>query len=543
MKFSPRQAMLGLAVAGLLAVFAALDPRTHTASVSAAPAADQPLDRVPADAGLFIHFRAGDLWDSNPTILGLRKDFAKELEPALKAAEKETGLRPENLNSLTFHFPKIPQGPGDEQLFVVQVSTKKPYDKQTVLAGLRRKGETAKDGVVKLQQNFVLHLTSDTQFTVLHESLLDEFKKGPPKAKDGVMADAIKAAREGKNALVFGLDPSGLPAELFSAAPPELQPFLPLLKSKSIILQANLDKKLTAEFRFIGENEEKAIDSERSFNLLMKLAEDGIGTLLKDEKQAEDLKPLLPTLTEIQKVVSEVKAKRDGNVTTATVAINADPALAKPLVNLVLKPQMASARARSSNNLKQIGLALHNYHDKYGAFPPAAIVDKKGKALLSWRVAILPFIEQDNLYKQFKLDEPWDSEHNIKLSKKLVKVYSLPYGEPKKGEEHYTNYRVFVGNGAAFDTVQGVTLPQFTDGTSNTLLAFEAAEATPWAKPDEIEFDPKQQEISKHFRFQDGKVCMVLFADGSVRAFPNTIADNILKLLIQRDDGMVIPDF
>src|SRR5262245_31664257 len=542
MKLSPRQASFGLAAAGLMAMLALVGPRSGPNQVTAAPAVDQPLDRVPADAGLLIHFRAGDLWDSHPAIVGLRKDFAKELDPGLKTVEKETGLRPEHINSVTFHFPKLPQGPGDEQVFIIQVTTKKPYDKETVLSGLRAKGEKAKGDVVKLREQFVLHLTSDTQFTVLHESLLDEFKKGQPKAKDGVMAEAIKAARDSKNTLVLGLDPSGLPAELFSAAPAELQPFLPLLKSKSIILQASLDKKLTAQVRFIGENEEKAIDAERSFNLLMKLAEDGIGTVLKDDKLADDVKPLVPSLTELQKSVREVKAKRDGNTTSAELAIAADPALAKPLINLIVRPQGGNARARSSNNLKQIGLALHNYHDANGVFPAAAIVDKKGKPLLSWRVAILPYIEQDNLYKKFKLDEPWDSETNIKLSKTVVKTYQLPYGEPKRGEEHFTHYRAFVGNGAAFDMIQGIRIVQFTDGTSNTILAFEAAEGTPWAKPDEIEFDP-QKPVKKHFRFEGDKTCMALLADGSVRAFSKTIAEDILKLLIQRDDGMPIPDF
>jgi hypothetical protein len=226
-------------------------------------------------------------------------------------------------------------------------------------------------------------------------------------------------------------------------------------------------------------------------------------------------------------------------VTTAKASLKADPELVRPIVALVLRPQMASARLQSANNLKQIGLALHNYHDVNGVLPAAAIVDKKGKPLLSWRVAILPYVEQDNLYKQFKLDEPWDSEHNLKLAKTIVKVYQLPYGDSKPGMTHY---RAFVGNGAAFDMVQGIKFAQFTDGTSNTLLAFEAAESVPWTKPDEIEFDP-QKPMLKHLRFEGNKVCQLLFADGSVRAVPNTLAENILKLIIQRDDGMPIPDF
>ncbi len=73
--------------------------------------------------------------------------------------------------------------------------------------------------------------------------------------------------------------------------------------------------------------------------------------------------------------------------------------------------------------MKQFGLALHNYYDTNHCLPPAPLVDAKGKPLLSWRVAILPFLEQDNLYRQFKLDEPWDSEHNKKLISKMPKIY------------------------------------------------------------------------------------------------------------------------
>jgi len=386
----------------------------------------------------------------------------------------------------------------------------------------------------------VVHLTGDAQFTVLHETLLDDFKNGPPKAADGVMSEAIKAARSGKNALVVGLDPSALPAEIFTAAPPELQPFLPLLKSKAIVLRANLDKELSAEIRFLGENEDKAVEAERSFNLLMKLADEGLANVVKTEKPTDDLKPLLPALTELQKVVQGIKAERRGTETSARASLKADPALARPIVAALLRPTVAAARSRSQNNLKQIGLALHNFADiGGGVFPAAAIVDKKGKALLSWRVAILPYVEQDNLYKQFHLDEPWDSEHNKKLIDRMPKTYALPYGDSKPGVTHY---RVFVGKGAAFEMVQGLRLPaDFPDGTSNTMLVFEAADGVPWTKPDEIEFDP-QQPMVKHLRFEN-TVCNILLADGSVRAVPKTIRDEVLKLVIQRDDGQPIPDF
>jgi prepilin-type processing-associated H-X9-DG protein len=519
--------MLGLAATALLAL--------------PARAAVSPLDRVPADAGLFAHLKAGDLWN-HPAVNEIKKAYPKELEKALKNLEDETGLRPEQIDSITFHYPKLPMGPGDEALFVLQVTTKTPYANDTLLKGLRGKDAKANGDLIRLREKMVLHLTSETQFSVMHESLLDEFQKGKTKSTDGVMADALKAARAGKHALVVGFDPSGLPAEIFSTAPPELQPFLPLLKSRSITLLANLDKELTASVRFAQENEEKAIDAERSFNLLMKLADDAITTAFAEGAKNEEVKAMKPALTEIQKVVKGLQAKRAGTVVTADVSLRADPLLAKPIVSFFLKPQAASARLQSANNLKQIGLAMHNYHDVNGVFPAAAIVDKKGKPLLSWRVAILPYIEQDNLYKQFHLDEPWDSEHNKKLAEVVVKTYQLPYEGRDEKKLHYTNYRVFVGNGAVFDMVQGCKISEIVDGTSNTILAFEGAESTPWTKPDEIEFDPKKPMI-KHLRFQDNSACNLLFCDGSVRTVSSKLSEEILRLLIQKDDGMPIPDF
>src|SRR5579884_2292255 len=88
--------------------------------------------------------------------------------------------------------------------------------------------------------------------------------------------------------------------------------------------------------------------------------------------------------------------------------------------------RQAAARTRSSNRLRQIGIAMHNYNDTYGHLPTQAIYGKDGKPLLSWRVLILPFMEQGALYKQFHLDEPWDSAHNKELRGQMPKTYRLP---------------------------------------------------------------------------------------------------------------------
>ena len=113
--------------------------------------------------------------------------------------------------------------------------------------------------------------------------------------------------------------------------------------------------------------------------------------------------------------------------------------------------QEKKKQLRSSNNLKQIGVALHNYHGVYKTLPPPAKT-ADGKPLLSWRVLILPFLEDDdNLYAQFKLDEPWDSPHNIKLLTKMPEVYAHP-ADPEAAKKGLTYYQVFVGEPGGFPT-------------------------------------------------------------------------------------------
>ncbi len=92
----------------------------------------------------------------------------------------------------------------------------------------------------------------------------------------------------------------------------------------------------------------------------------------------------------------------------------------------------AARRAWCINNLKQIGFALHNYHETWKQFPPAAITDKNGKPLLSWRVAILPFTDHSQLHEKFHLDEPWDSPHNFALLKEMPSYYACPSDMERK---------------------------------------------------------------------------------------------------------------
>jgi uncharacterized protein (TIGR03067 family) len=198
--------------------------------------------------------------------------------------------------------------------------------------------------------------------------------------------------------------------------------------------------------------------------------------------------------------------------------------------------QEGALKTASANNLKIIGIAMHNYLDSNrGAFPPAAIYSKDGKALLSWRVAILPYLDQGNLYREFKLDEAWDSPHNKKLLDKMPKVYAPVAGDAK---EYSTFYRVLTGPGTIFEGTKGTRITSITDGTSNTILVVEAGEAVPWTKPEELPYDASKPLPKLGGMFKGG--FNALFADAAVRFIRANADPQLLRLAITRSDGKVL---
>ena len=197
----------------------------------------------------------------------------------------------------------------------------------------------------------------------------------------------------------------------------------------------------------------------------------------------------------------------------------------------------ANLKTQDQNNLKQMALAMHTYHDTYKQLPLPALYSKDGKPLLSWRVAILPFIEQNNLYNEFKLNEPWDSPHNQKLLAKMPGIYAPVNGKTK--QPHATYYQVFVGPGTPFEGDKKLRLNNITDGTSNTVMIVEAAEAVPWTKPADLPFDAKKKELPKlGGQFPDG--FFMALCDGSTLWVHRRYDARILRAMITRSGGEVV---
>jgi hypothetical protein len=147
------------------------------------------------------------------------------------------------------------------------------------------------------------------------------------------------------------------------------------------------------------------------------------------------------------------------------------------------------ARRTDAAQLRRIGQAMYAYNDDHGHLPPAALKDVNNQPLLSWRVALLPYLGEQELYEQFHLDEPWDSRHNAALVHRMPKVYGYP-ADPDGAAEGLTYYRVFVGNFTPFGVEGGPGIPRdFENGTSHMILVAAAAEPVPWTKPEELACD------------------------------------------------------
>jgi hypothetical protein len=202
---------------------------------------------------------------------------------------------------------------------------------------------------------------------------------------------------------------------------------------------------------------------------------------------------------------------------------------------------LKAAQQRSIKNLQELMMALWNYHEINDHFPPALIYDKSGKPLLSWRVLLLPYLDQDDLFAQFHLNEPWDSPHNKPLLAKMPRRYAPPL--PGKTKEKYaTFYQVFVGDGTIFEGREGMSVADITDGTSCTIAIAEAAYAVPWTKPADLPYDAKKP-LPKLGGLFDGGFHASL-ADGSARFVSSKVTERTLRAAITRNSGDILgPDF
>ena len=208
-------------------------------------------------------------------------------------------------------------------------------------------------------------------------------------------------------------------------------------------------------------------------------------------------------------------------------------ALLWPAVNRVRE---VARTASCMSNMKQIGLAMHAYNDANGSFPPAYTTDKDGKPLHSWRVLILPFMDQEALYSQIKLDEPWDSPHNKQFADKMPPEFSCP-SDPNQ-LKGITNYAMLVGPNAISTGPKSRKLTEITDGTANTIMVAETTGGKiNWMEPRDLDvetmtFDLNDDTTGNEMSSHHPAAVNAIYCDGSVRSLTK-FSDNIADLKAQ----------
>jgi hypothetical protein len=211
-----------------------------------------------------------------------------------------------------------------------------------------------------------------------------------------------------------------------------------------------------------------------------------------------------------------------------------------------------SMRGQAASKMREIGAAFNDYDAHVGQLPPVALLDTNGRPLLSWRVLLLPYLGERELFKEFHLDETWDSPHNIALLPRMPHVFrAVQYpADERMPEESSTFCQVFTGKGTIFDGTQRRTLAQVADegGTSNVILAIEAGTPVPWTKPADLEYDddkplpplggvfPGKRRLN---RFGERSVngFHILLADAHTVFIWRNISDETLRSAIRRKEG------
>lgn len=563
MRYATRAGAVAM-TAALAAVLLQAGSRPLAVAADSQPEVDADLALVPADAVGFVHIRAADLW-KNEIFAGFRQTFESAGPKALAALDSQFVPKVSTFDRATTF---LLLGEQHQPLPYIVLQFTAPFNPDDVanayLPGADKTNHGGKTVYHGGRSDFDLYFPDNRHIVIAApDTMLRYLKREMPPT--GPLSPALKLAASGKP-VVAALNVAALPI------PPQALEVLPmaarpLLKADYVALSLDLTKSARVDLVAGYKDEKQAVEAERAVKILAEFARKELATLKTDiEKQLYEprSKPPRP-LDQLPEAVLSVFAlgaighvdqllanpgaivKRSGADLTASVTIpkeliaGASSVAAMStalLVPAVQKIRMAAARMQGQNNLKQIALAIHNYEATYGNLPHD-ITDKDGKPILSWRVAILPFIKQDNLYKQFKLDEPWDSDHNKKWSETVIKVFTSPHA-PLPFEPGMTQYKAFAGPGTIFESGKVIRFNDILDGTSNTIMVVEAGEPIPWAKPGDIPYDPKKP-LPKLALPGVADFINVAMCDGSVRTLNmKKLTERTLRNAITRDDGNIL---
>jgi hypothetical protein len=505
-----------------------------------APAAD--LNFVPADALGFATVRVAEFVDT-PLWLEILRQGGDPMTQGLGALEAKVGMKLADIERTTVVVKEMPAPDTAPSLWVV-VTANRSWDQQKLLDALEGP-EEKKHGrfTCYIRDNKAIYLPTPKTvvFAPTEEALKECMAQQESPRTQGPRARALKEGA-GKSQIVLGV---AAPRRLETLPGiPQLGDVASLLEVQSIIVAASVNG-MTAEAEMIGAyaNGEKARAARETLEELRAAAVNKVVPMLQQQA---------PQAAErVQKELGNLKITQSGADVVVSTRGRLDPAdlggqtLLKNLVGDV------GPRLQSRNNLHRLGLAAHNYLAAHGEVLPTSIWRcPENSEPYSWRVALLPYLEEEALYQEIVRNGAWNSPANRRLAERMPKVYVLP-GKP--AALGMTYYKGFTGEGmplgptavAPGQRPQAARMPgSFQDGTSNTILFVEAATPVNWMEPgSDLPFVPRARgysplSLGDHWgnnRFQ------VALADGSVHALSRNLNPLTLQALITPRGGEVIP--
>jgi len=538
-----------------------------------AAAAELPsdLDLVPRDAAAFVHFRAADFWKIDE-MKEVRMLVDKTQPDFYKLVVDKLALDPATFDRFTLVFlaPRslmspLPDGNPEAMSALVIVATSKPFDRTRLRQTLGIREKAYRGQLYYFNEDLWSGLVLADNGTFLigsEDAIIRYFELSAQKKNDGPLSPALAVAA-GKHHLTLGLNPQTIGREdLAKLAPPSVQA---LLKARTGTATLDLEKVFKLNLRLDFARNEDAVAGEKALRETLDMGRMFLGEGIKSleaelNKEDDDDGPArnlsqsffallgLGVLREADGLLKDAAIKRDGSSVTMPLtyrlpvessqtvlaggaAIMAIGRSASRTFRRVGRAIGGDGKIPEEEHLKKLAEALEKYHKDKGAYPAPATYGPDGQPLLSWRVALLPYLGQEDLYKQFRLDEPWDSLHNKRLLKKLPECFR----SSMDGEGFRTADMIFTGGGAAFDGKKGPT--RAVVGEKTVLVAIgDTDHPVFWTKPADFAYsdDKPLDPLFGKYGFQS---IHVLLTDGTYKSFNKNGGEDIdkeLRTMIKR---------
>jgi DNA-directed RNA polymerase subunit RPC12/RpoP len=497
------------------------------------------FDLVPRDAQGFFTLRPADVLK---TELGKKAWEAINQKGAgeLKQIQEKSGLTPHDLERVTGVFTDV-----ERQVGWFIVNTSKPYDKSKVLAALDNPQEKTHENRpyhFSVKQDMGVFFVNDRQMVWGQEEGLRRCLGLPAKPKAGPLDEAIAASAKNSRhmALAFNMDflRTVVSRQMGAPLPPEVN------EVKSVYFGATIGDQLVLDLGVDYTSRSRAKQEEAQTRAALTNAKNSLPALkMLLQGQRDQLGGVSPDviIKYVEKLIATAKVDKDGTLVTISASLDTRE-LVTLLEGAVDAVRGAADAAVVQNNFKQISLAMVDHADQNrNLMPTRAILHPQTRQpLLSWRVTILPYLDQQELYQQIHLNEPWDSPHNRQFWSKMPKTYELP-GLP--AEQGMTAIQVFAGQKTAFTDRPFRYPANFMDGASQTILIAEAANPVNWMKPEDIDLDRAGwNNLRATLGDRTGKGPLVAMGDGSCRHVGKQVSNQTLEAAITPDANDILGD-